>query len=165
MTPFGIFFEAMKQGDKKFVAVMYDHQTTQNLRQWAEDSGFDLTVSYGGERQKAEQFDFHTTIFFTTSRHTTPANGDKKQVGTVEVVGLEMLGVDKDIPVLKVKSPDLIRIRKTFEVKYGMRDSWPEYKPHISLTYNRNKKIDLDQIQLPTFPLRYDVLTVRKQDC
>ena len=70
-----------------------------------------------------------------------------------------MLGVNNDIPVLKIESPMVLRIRKHYAETYGMQDAWPEYKPHVSLSYSKNLP-DMDKVKLPTFELTFNQIKV-----
>lgn len=145
---------------KKYVAVQYDAATQKKLRKWAEDNGFDLSTKYDGTKQDPEDFDFHTTIFFTSSEHDIP-NYIKTIApsGSAKVVDIMMLGVNNDIPVLKIESPIVLRLRKHFEDAYGMEDEWPEYKPHVSISYSKNLP-DMNSVKLPTFELTFNQVKV-----
>ena len=70
-----------------------------------------------------------------------------------------MIGVDSDIPVLKVKSNAILNIRNQYKKTYGMKDAWPEYLPHISVSYSKTIP-DLTKVRLPTFDLVFDKLRV-----
>lgn len=151
--------------ETKFVCIVYDDVTQKNLRKWCMDNGLDLTKTYGGNSQKPEDFEFHTTIFFSTTKHqmensisnlTTPS--------AVEPVKFELLGKEKNIPVLKVSSKRLNSIRQHFKDVFEMDDEWPTYKPHISLTYNRDISVDINKLQLPSFELTFDKLKVDTAD-
>ena len=148
----------MEQATTKYVAVQYDEATQRKLRDWAKKNGFDLTAKYDGSPQKEEDFDFHTTIFFTTSVHDlenrmiTLAPG-----GEAKVVDITMLG-DR-IPVLKVESPMIARLRKHYEEVHGMKDQYPEYIAHVSLSYSK-KLPDMSNIKLPDFPLTFNQVKI-----
>lgn len=148
----------MEQATTKYVAVQYDEATQRRLRDWAKKNGFDLTVKYDGSPQKEEDFDFHTTIFFTTSVHDIP-NHVKTIApgGEAKVVDITMLG-DR-IPVLKVESPMIARLRKHYEEVYGMKDQYPEYIAHVSLSYSK-KLPDMSNLKLPDFPLTFNQVKI-----
>ena len=150
----------IEQLTTKYIAVQYDEATQKKLREWAKSNGFDLTVNYDGTSQPEEDFDFHTTIFFTTTKHDLK-NETKKLVspGQAKVVDIMMLGVNNDIPVLKIESSDILDIRKQYEEQYGMKDAWPEYKPHVSLSYSKDTP-DVSSITLPDFTLTFDKLKI-----
>lgn len=149
--------ESMK---KKYVAVQYDEDTQVMLRNWCKKNGFNLTTKFDGTEQKEEDFDFHTTIFFTTSEHDMK-NGvfDIDEPKKVTPVSFELLGEDHDIPVLKIDGDDLRSLRKKYE-DIGMKDQWPSWKPHISLSYDRQNVPDVRKIKMPAFPLTFDKLKI-----
>lgn len=151
---------AEKAPSKKYVAVQYDEATQRKLRTWAKENGFDLTTKYDGTKQNEEDFDFHTTIFFTTTEHDIPNHTRTiAPGGSAKVVDIMMLGVNNDIPVLKIESPMVSRIRKHYEDTYSMKDAWPEYKPHVSISYSKELP-DTKNIKLPTFELTFNQIKV-----
>ena len=158
MIGFRDFME--KAPTQKYVAVQYDEATQRKLRAWAEENGFDLSTKYDGTKQDPKDFDFHTTIFFTTTLHQIP-NHTKVIApgGSAKVVDIMMLGVNNDIPVLKIESPMVARIRKHYEDTYGMKDQWDEYKPHVSVSYSKDLP-DMDKVKLPTFELTFNEIKV-----
>lgn len=155
------FKEFVDRPMKKYVAVQYDNDTQNRMRKWATENGFDLTKSFDGSDQDAKDFDFHTTIFFTTTEHSIP-NHTKTIApsGSAKAVGIEFLGINHDVPVLKIQSTMILRLRKHYAETYGMKDQWPEYKPHVSLSYNREQLPDLSSIALPTFELTFNQIKV-----
>lgn len=145
---------------RKYVAVQYDAITQRRLREWAKQNGFDLTTKYNGEKQDEKDFDFHTTVFYTTTEHSLPnhmrviAPG-----GSAKVVGFEMLGQNKNIPVLKVSSPMINRIRQHYAETYGMKDEWPNYIAHVSVSYSKDLP-DISKLKLPDFELTFNQIKV-----
>lgn len=145
---------------RKYVAVQYDNATQRKLRAWAKENGFDLTVNYDGSSQTEEDFDFHTTIFYSETKHDM--NNDVIALvpsGDAKVVDIMMLGEYNDIPVLKIESSAIQSIRKHFEDEYGMKDKWPEYKPHISLSYSK-KLPDMSKVKPPAFTLKFNRIEI-----
>lgn len=158
MISFRDFME--KAPVEKYVAVQYDEATQRKLRKWAKENGFDLTTKYDGTKQNEEDFDFHTTIFFTTSKHDIP---NRKHTiappNSAKVVDIMMLGANNDIPVLKIESLAISRLRKYYEDTYDMKDAWPEYKPHVSVSYSKDLP-DMKKVKLPTFELTFNEIKV-----
>jgi hypothetical protein len=145
---------------KKYIAVQYDGPTQRKLRAWAKENGFDLTVNYNGDAQSEEDFDFHTTIFYSETKHDMSNNViTLVPSGDAKVVDIMMLGVYNNIPVLKIESSAIRSIRKYFEDEFEMKDKWPEYKPHISLSYSK-KLPDMSKVKLPTFPLKFNRIEI-----
>lgn len=156
------FREYLKQYKKKYVCLEFDEETNQTLRAYAKQNGFNISLDYNGNNISEADYKFHVTIFYTTSTHNTP--NSKVQVNPFEIClnQLELLGENKDIPVIKLKNTGQIkRIRELFEMQ-GYRDVWPEYKPHISLSYER-KKYDLQDLELPDFKIRVKSLHIEDQ--
>lgn len=147
---------------RKYVAVQYDHNTQEKLRQWAIDNNFDLTKGYGEQEQDPKDFDFHTTIFYTSNEmEDLPEEPGYKLIESYSVTPMkfDLLGVEKDIPVIKLVPDGMIMdLRKTYE-KVGMKDQWPEYLPHISLSYVR-KPYDFSNISLPSFPMTFNKVKI-----
>lgn len=151
------FRDFMKK--KKYVAVQYDDRSQKLLRQWCNDNGFDLTYKYSGERQKEEDFDFHTTIFFTNNE--VYLRNEKHPInppGKVKITGMKMLGMNKDIPVFTIESDDILSLRNYYE-GLGLEDQWDEYTPHISVCYS-GKPVDIKNVNMPDFDVYFDEVVI-----
>jgi 2'-5' RNA ligase len=145
---------------RKYVAVQYDDESQKKLRNWAEENGFDLSVKYNGEEQDPEDFDFHTTIFFSTNE-VELRNREIKQAPTeVIITGMKFLGEDEDIPVLTVSVSGGIKDLRQHYEDLGLEDQWPKYQPHISVSYAK-KPMDIKKIKLPTFRPKYDRVVIK----
>lgn len=145
-------FQQFSNRNKKYVGVIFSEQTQKDLYKWATSNGFDLSIKYNGLPQKPTDFDFHTTVFFTTSEHDTKNGVFKVDEFTIQLVRFELLGKEKNIPVIVVDSDNLRNIRNVFEA-LGYQDEWPSYKPHISLSYNYKGTPDLSKLKLPDFDI------------
>jgi 2'-5' RNA ligase len=145
---------------RKYVAVEYDDESQKKLREWALDNGFDLTVKFNGEKQEPEDFDFHTTIFYTTNEVPLRNRVMPQSSSEVIITGIKFLGEDEDIPVLSISLSGAIKdIREHFE-RLGLEDKWPSYQPHISLSYAK-KRVDTDKIVLPNFRPKFDRIVIK----
>jgi 2'-5' RNA ligase len=160
MKTFKQFIEE-KTTSRKYVAVVYDAETQQKLRGWCEENGFDLTKSYSGNDQAPEDFEFHTTVFYSENESNIE-NGIISIDGEVRATGFKLLGEDNDIPVLVITSPDLVALRKEFK-SMGLKDKWPTYVPHISLSYVR-KDYDLSGMKVPDFRMNFGELKIEDID-
>lgn len=144
---------------EKYIAVQYNERTSRDLRNWAQMHGFQLDVGFSGEPQQPSDFDFHTTVFFSNSKHIM-ANGTWSVIpSAARPIGFELLGPNKDVPVLRVESRTLNWLRNYYEKKEKMTDEWPDYKAHISLSYKRNPNYQAPP--MPDFPLVYDRLVIK----
>ncbi len=144
---------------RKYVSVRYDNESQEKLREWAIQNNFDLTLTYGGEKQDPGDFDFHTTVFYSTNESILKNKITKLQPTEVTISKIKFLGDDEDIPVFVIElTGEIKELRKRFE-EMGLEDKWPYYQPHISISYAR-KKINTDNIQLPNFKPKYDTLII-----
>jgi 2'-5' RNA ligase len=144
---------------RKYVSVQYDKESQDKLRDWATKNGFNLSVKYNGEEQDPKEFDFHTTVFYSTNEVNLRNKTMRIPPTEVTITKLKFLGENEDIPVLVIEPTDGIKeLREHFE-SLGLEDQWPSYQPHISLSYAR-EKIDTENIKLPDFKPKYDTLII-----
>lgn len=147
---------------KKYVAIIYDDATQDNLRKWATENGFDLGYGYSGEPKDPDDFEFHTTVFYTSNdvQHREQEPGyNLIETHDVTPIGFDLLGVEKDIPVMKIEPTGALgMLRKKYE-DLGYEDQWETYIPHVSLSYAR-KPVDMSQLKLPSFPLTFKYVKV-----
>ena len=144
--------------NRKYVAVIYDDETQLLLRDWCKENGFDLTKSYSGIEQEASDFEFHTTVVYSINEVDMKNETRPLTSGEAVAVKFKLLGDENDIPVLVVSSPDIKEIRKEM-VSHGLMDKWPDYIPHISLSYVR-KDYDLNGLKLPNFRMNFGRLAI-----
>lgn len=144
---------------KKYVAVLFNNETSMRLTRWAKKQGFDLSISYSGDA--SNDWEWHITLIYSTTEHLLPVLGVRPLPLELKVkpTDFDLFGEDKDIPVLQLEQEPLNRFRKIYQDVYDMEDAWPEWKPHISLSYLR-KKWDLSHTELPDFPLIVDRIKV-----
>ncbi len=143
----------------KYISVVYDQESQKKLREWAEDNGFDLSVSYSGESQDPKDFDFHTTIFYSTNKVNLRNQNIKKAPVEVTITGIKFLGENEDIPVLTISNSDAIKKLREYYEDLGLEDKWPSYQPHITLSYAK-QKIDIEDLDLPKFKPKYNRIIV-----
>lgn len=144
---------------RKYVAVQYDKESQDKLREWAIKNGFDLSVKYSGEKQDPKEFDFHTTVFYSTNEANIRNTTKKLPPTEVTITKIKFLGDDKDIPVFEIALTDGIKELREYFEDLGLEDKWPSYEPHISLSYAK-QKIDTSDIELPNFKPKYDRLII-----
>lgn len=145
---------------RKYVAVQYDDESQKKLRNWAQENGFDLSVKYNGDEQDPNDFDFHTTIFYSTNEVDLRNRSIKTPPTGVIITGMKFLGENEDIPVLTVSVSGGIKdLRQQYE-DLGLEDEWPTYQPHISVSYAK-KPMDTNKIKLPTFRPKYDRVVIK----
>lgn len=154
------FNEFNKKLSRKFVSIYYDEETSDKLREYCYENGIDLTKDFDDSNQAPEEFDFHTTIFFSSNESSIPESNQRLNESIVFPDHFEMLGLEKNILVLKVKSATIRGLRTYYE-ELGLEDTWPLYKPHVTLSYNKEIKYDLTRLEIPKFELVFNRLVVK----
>lgn len=145
---------------RKYVSIVYDEESQRRLRKWCQDNGFDLSVKYNGEEQSPEDFDFHTTIFYTTNEVILRNESSRLDPTEVTITGIKFLGENEDIPVLTISSSGgILNLRRYYE-GLGLEDQWPSYQPHISLSYAK-KQVDVSGMKLPDFKPKFDRIVIK----
>lgn len=155
------FNDYLKQFSKKFVCLEFDKATNQALYKFAIDNGFDLSIKYDGTKQDPKDFKFHTTVFYTTTEHNI-SDAEIEVNLVLKAKKFELLGKDHDVPVIKLNVNDQLKQIRDILKKQGFRDAWPTYKPHVSLSYKKNK-YDLSDLELPRFDFIVTKLTIENQ--
>ena len=123
----------LKTNKKKYIELQYSPVTQGYLREYCKDNGFDLTTRFNGRTQSEEAFDFHTTIWYTTTSHDINNRSYDVIVEDIVPKGFDIFG--EGILVLEIESEQIRNIRGEFGQTHGMEDEWPVYRPHISLSY------------------------------
>lgn len=157
MKTFRQFIEESTKS-RKYVAVIYDDESQRKMREWCQANGFDLTKTYNGEDQSPEDFDFHTTIFYSVNEVSMKNEVLPLTHGETFPRAFKLLGENKDIPVLVVSSSDLNDLRDIYRHE-GLEDKWPDYIPHISLSYV-GKNYDMSGLKLPDFRMKFGELKI-----
>lgn len=154
MIAFKEFLE--KKLNRKCVMLMYDHDVQIKLRQFCLDHGLDICKNYEKEEISPEEFEFHTTIYYSDTSSSQPLEDGEYPCEEVitHPIKFDRLGKEeKNCLCLCLEvTPSLERLRHKYAEEYGMSDSWPTYKPHITLSYN-GTTTNFPPI-MPKFPLR-----------
>ena len=146
-----------------YISMIYSDFTQNALTGWALSNQFDLNKNFDGNNIQPSEFEFHTTVFYTDIDTTKIQPGLFAAFGIVKPKQIKLLGNNNDIPALIVEGKDLFKRRRFYEKQYRLTDSWPQYVPHISLSYGENKydETSITTIPLPSFPLIYDKMLIR----
>lgn len=152
----------MDQISRKIVVLVASHDTQAGLRAWATAAGFNLATDYDGNPRAAERFDFHVTLVASKNEVFVPETQHVISPIGLDAVGFDVLGVDRQVPVLKLSpSLRLATMRQFFVETYGIEPTFADYKPHVSLAYAWAGTPALDDIDLPDVPLVFDQLRVK----
>lgn len=148
--------------EKKYIAVVYDQETQDCLRQFCEKYNFDLSTRFDKTKQDPKKFTFHSTVWWTTTEHQIE-NHDRPTYVIAKPVSFELFGAGKNILVVELESPDLEQIRQQFGENYKMEDEWLSYRPHVTLCYNYQGDMPDENILKDLPVLTADKLQVKKQ--
>lgn len=111
-----------------------------------------------GREIKQDDFGFHTTIFYSTTRHghEIPDGLKIPYKGEVTPLTYKKLGPTKSFLCLVVRGFDINYLRSVYEVM-GVDDQYESLLPHITLSYRHQGNTP---IYFPDFNLKYDVLKI-----
>lgn len=146
----------------KYVAVIFDDETQKKLREYCQANGFDITKNHNDEDINTEDFQFHCTIIYTDNQETPDLTvGDDYEIdGEAEALDFKILGKNKHVLTLEIDSDEIMELRDMVE-EFGVFDEWPEYIPHVTLSYAWGVEEEPDEdIDLPDFPLTFSKMTI-----
>lgn len=155
----------MKQDDltpsePKYIELQYSADTQAYLRAYCEANGFDLSVKFDKTTQDPAEFDFHSTVIFSSTSHSIP-NRTYTAFIPATAKNFALFGENKNILVIEIDSPELVKIHDYFMKKYNIQEQFEIYRPHVTLCYNYSG--DLPQVSLPDQQLVGDVIRIKRQ--
>ena len=152
--------------ERKYIEVKYDQETQHKLAAYCQKNGIDCTQTWSGRKVEPHEFGFHTTIWYSTSYHSFENRSFQIDPISVVPTKFELFGPNQDILVMLVEdaetsaqSQPLLDLRNSYGSLYKMQDAWPDYKPHITLSYNHSG--DIPDIRLPNFEIRATVMNIK----
>lgn len=148
----------MAEHEKVYVGLIPTDECQLRLNKYATENGFDIAKGYGGI-----PFSFHLTILVSTNRSAIGrGNAYLSSVISCKARALALLGVNADIPVILVKDQGmrLEGIRYAFERGNKLVPNFPDFVPHVTLSYNWDTTKDLQAVPLPNFPIEFDRIQV-----
>lgn len=128
-----------------YVAVKFAPETVANLKEYCRKHGFKMSD------------EFHTTIIY--SRETSPCFVSRLyKVNSFKLYPKKFEIFDNNTPVLLLEqNAGLNRLYEFYQTIFGLKSKWPDYKPHISLSYDyEGSKEDLLLTPLPDFDITVD---------
>lgn len=144
--------------NKKYISIVYDIITQNLLREWCETNNLDLSFKFNGTRQKSTEFEFHTTILYSSNLSNISNANFGLPARRVIPIGFDIFGENREIPVLLLEQTSLLGI-KTYYETLGLKDYYPIFNPHISLSYS-TVKYSLHKLKFPEFELFFDKLII-----
>lgn len=156
MLGFGDF-----EAKKKFVCLKLDAASVYNIQEWC-GGRFDQTVGHDGN--KVDEFCFHVTLFYSSNGSNIPVGEHNIPKIPLVFSDIALFGENNNIPVLKlVATPELLKYRRIFEA-LGLQDTWPEWKPHVTVSYNFNGNFkEIENLPMPVKPIYVNKLIIEDQ--
>ena len=144
--------------ERKYICAVYDIDTQMSLYDWCMTHGFHTDA--GGSSELLDR-EFHSTIWYTDE--AIMLDNDVIDI-SIECYpeGFEILGKNEDALVITVRCPELNEYRDMLGRMFDISDSWPYYRPHITLCYGWDSS-GLPNVPMPDFPLIADSLEIRPQ--
>ena len=99
-----------------------------------------ITVMYLGDDVSIEQISEMMPFIYEACQKQKPFTVQASKIGTFPKG-------DDGVPVIaKIESPELMKfqknLKKALEVaQFDLEDKWPEYKPHVTLSYCGHEKV------------------------
>lgn len=153
--------ETRPEKARRVVSLHADEATQEKLRQWCIDAGFDLGWNYDGWPIDPDYFRFHVALLAT--KNEVEIEDRWQPIGALSVTpaGFAVLGADRRVPVLALEqNAKLTAMREFFIASFGAEPTFPEFTPHISLSYKWDGAPDLSKLPPPPFALTFDALVV-----
>lgn len=147
---------------RRFVSLQPDYATRTALRDWAVKAGFDLGWSHGGWPQHSDNFDFHMTVVVTTN--AVNVEPQARSVNPLRTTARSLGTLGDNTPVLLINSTETLTAIRDLFVGLGWEPTYPDFVPHVSLSYRWNGEPALADLALPDFPITFDWLLVAEFD-
>lgn len=153
------FSEFKKNLSRQYVSLRLSKESNDKMTQWCRDKGFDLTVDHDGDPKTKN--DFHCTIFY--SENQVALKPGMHPITAIKLVpkGFEWFGEEKNMPVMTFHITDELGMLRDVYVTTGLKDKWPEWKPHVTLSYQTDKKVDVEKLEKPEFSIYGDRIEIR----
>lgn len=153
---------AAEHAARKVVVLLADAATQAAMAAWCTANGFDLGASFGGEPRDPAAFEFHLTLFATVGPSDLPDMAHGIDPIAVEPMGFDAFGAEQDTPVMLTWSSLRLEDMRAVMLDCAAADpTYPDFRPHVSLSYAWDGTPDLDSLVVPDMPLVFDRVEVR----
>lgn len=142
-----------------YVSAIFTPETVHNLTQWSVDNLIEKPL---------DPSKYHSTILY--SRKTVPSAQDivNSMSTEFEFSASNFSLFDGSTPELKclvveLNAPELKQLHQKLKDAGGTHD-FPEYNPHVTLSYNVPSNVDLSIFKLPDFKFKISFYNVEPLD-
>ncbi len=141
-----------------YVSCVYDRESLHPLVQWMKEHNIPSPVIPG---------DIHTTILYSR----TPVKGIPPidfSNWEIEAAGFDLFPVARGVEsvkalVIKLASPALVDAHKKL-ISLGGSHDFPDYHPHLTISYNVDPGFDLSKLKLPKIKLKPKAVYIKPLD-
>ena len=157
------FKHFVKNYNKKFIALEVEEKSQRKLRQWCNDNNLNISKNYAQENIDPKDFYFHITLFYSNNKKYVQNGAFNIEPIKLTFSGIELLGPEHNIPTMLVHVTDELKNLRTVYEAAGLKDDWPEWKPHLTISYSWAGKPEIKTIDLPDFDVIVNRIIVKNQ--
>lgn len=139
-------------------------ETAQKIHEFTHRHGITQNYSFDGNLIPGT-LNFHVTVLYTQTPIGVPTGViEYREPFEIYPTGYDMFS--ECIPVMLVSGDRMHSIRKTYQDLYDFDEDFPDWKPHLSLSYDSkydsNMRFVTERLPLPDFPLIVDRLRIEE---
>ena len=144
-------------GGRKFACLIPSDRTIEKLKRLSTRFGFDTTVGYNG--QKIDEFEYHMTLLFSVEEDIDYPDVTMPLGHPLSVNGAVVTKLGNAVVLRTTTNPKLLQVRNNMIKNIGGTSSYPDWIPHVSLTYALK---DIDNFGDEPVPFWYKKLVFDK---
>lgn len=119
---------SVKEAPGTFIGIRFDEQTKERIKALIDDLKIKNPINLG---------DLHTTLVYSANKTIDGFEPQEiDQVATPDQFDIFSGSDGKKCLVIKLNCDYLKNRNKEIVSKYGVVEKWPEYKPHVTLSYD-----------------------------
>lgn len=138
-----------------YVSCLYTRKTEDKLSLWC---------SRNGVTNPLPSNNFHTTLLYSRNKLRALYDPLWMENCKVKVTGFDLFPSDKGEEfgslVLLLNAPELVGYHNYLVTGCGGTHDFPDYTPHVTVTYYANMNTDLTNLELPDFDLEVYGMTI-----
>lgn len=144
MMSFKQLVEMLNHEYGTFAAVKPSASTMEEIIKWCKANNIQNPIAPN---------DLHCTLAFSKVPAPTLKDHIFDLPITAKITKISLFGDNHNCLVLELDSPALHAQHELIHDQYNLHYDWPDYKPHISVTYDFVGEMPTD---VPTFPIVFD---------
>lgn len=149
---------------RKFACLWPTERTQKRLEGVAKRFNLNTTIGFDGEKIEGP-FPFHVTLVYSVEENIDYPNVEMPLGHILNLNGAVITTLGKAVVLKTTKPPKLLQIRDNLMRNIGATSQWPDYTPHVSLSYD---PADIDKFAEPVpfwyKRLQWDRIQVKNSD-